>query len=65
MVDNLNSVAFSINQEVLDFIIKYHKDYNLIIDPEYKHPLELNSQTKLNSQEISELESFITPPPLP
>jgi DNA-directed RNA polymerase len=56
MVDNINSVSFSINHEVLDFILKNYKKYNLIIDPFYTHPLELKS--KLTVVEIRELESF-------
>lgn len=56
MVDNLNSVSFAINEEVLDFIFKYYKKYKLIIDPDFKHPLELKS--KLTSDEKTELESF-------
>ena len=58
MVNNINSVKFKINQEVLDFIIKYHKKYNLIIDPELKH--SLSSKKKLNLSEKKELESFIS-----
>ena len=56
MVDNINSVSFSVNQEVLNFILKNYKKYNLILDPEYKHPLE--SKTKLTLDEKRELESF-------
>ena len=46
MVDNINSVSFKINLNVLDLILKYYKKYNLIIDPEYIHPLE--NKIKLN-----------------
>lgn len=56
LVDNINSVPFSINQEVLDFITKHYKTFNLIIDPEYTHPLELKN--KLTLIEKKELESF-------
>jgi DNA-directed RNA polymerase, mitochondrial len=56
LVDNINSVPFSINQEVLDFITKYNKTFDLIIDTEYTHPLELKS--KLTLVEKKELESF-------
>ena len=54
MVDNINSVAFQINCEVLDFILNNFKELNLIIDPDYIHPLELKS--KLNSEEEKKLE---------
>ena len=56
LVDDINSVPFSINQDVLDFITKYYKTFNLIIDPDYTHPLEL--KTKLTLSEKKELESF-------
>lgn len=56
MVDNINSVAFSVNQDVLNFILKIYKKYNLILDPNYKHPLE--SKTKLTLDDKRELESF-------
>nr|YP_010697841.1 hypothetical protein P1S03_mgp04 [Porodaedalea chrysoloma]WCF76802.1 hypothetical protein [Porodaedalea chrysoloma] len=56
MVNNISSVAFSINQKVLDFILKNYKKYNLIIDPDFVH--DLNNKTKLSIQESKELESF-------
>lgn len=56
MINNINSVSFKINEEVLDFILKYYKEFNLIIDPGLKHPLE--SKEKLNSVEKIALESF-------
>lgn len=56
MVDNINSVSFSINQEVLDFILKNYKNFDLIIDPDFIHPLE--SKVNLNILERKELESF-------
>lgn len=58
MVDNLNSVSFAINEEVLDFILNNYKKYNLIIDPDFKHPLELKA--KLTLQEKRDLESFLS-----
>lgn len=56
MIDNISSVKFQINQEVLDFINKYYNKYDLIIDPDFKHPLE--SKAKLTLSERKELESF-------
>lgn len=58
MVDNLNSVSFNINQEVLDFITKYYKKYNLIIDPDFIHPLE--EKNKLTKLERITLDSFLS-----
>ena len=56
MVDNINSVSFAINQQVLDFITNNHKTYNLIIEPNETHPLEMKD--KLSLSEKKELESF-------
>lgn len=58
LVDNINSVPFAINQEVLDFITKNYKTFDLLIDPEYIHPLESKSFQKLTLSEKKELESF-------
>lgn len=53
MVNNLQSVPFKINIEVLDFIKKYGIDYDLIIDPNYVHPLERRlADTSLVTQSI-------------
>jgi len=56
LVDYINSVLFALNQEVLDFISKYYKTFNLITDPNYTYPLELKQILTLN--EKKELESF-------
>ena len=56
MVNNISSVAFSINKNVLDFIFNNYIKYNLLIDPDYIHPLTL--KTKLTKKEQLELESF-------
>src|ERR1700719_5271212 len=56
MVNNISSVAFSINKNVLDFIFNNYKIYNLLIDPDYIHPLTL--KIKLTKKEQFELESF-------
>lgn len=39
MVNIVNSVAFIINVELLDFILTNYKKFNLLIDPEEPHPL--------------------------
>lgn len=56
MVNKLNSVAFSINEKVLNFLLDNYKKYNLLIDPDYIHPLTL--KTKLTKVDKTELESF-------
>lgn len=56
MVNNLSTVAFTINEKVLEFILKNYKKYDLIIDPEFIHPL--STKDKLNLREKKELESF-------
>lgn len=58
MIDNLNSVSFAINEDVLDFITLNYKKYNLIIDPDFKHPLEFKDNLTL--QEKRDLESFLS-----
>jgi hypothetical protein len=56
MANNINSVAFKINIQVLDFIFNNYKKYDLLIDTNYIHPLAL--QTKLKLREKIKLESF-------
>jgi len=56
MVDNLNSVPFSIYQEVLDFILKYYKIDNLLLDPAFNPQLEFKDNFTL--YETKKLESF-------
>jgi hypothetical protein len=56
MVNNLNSVEYKINSEVLEFIFKNYKKYNLIIDPEEESPYKDKSDLKLN--EKKEMLSF-------
>jgi hypothetical protein len=56
MVDKVNSVPFTINTDVLDFILNNYKKYELLIDLEYKHPLE--DKNKLTINEKKELDSF-------
>jgi DNA-directed RNA polymerase len=55
-VNYTSSVAFKINTKVYDFIKKYHKKYNLIIDHDFIHPLSLKE--KLRKTEKIQLESF-------
>jgi hypothetical protein len=56
MVNNINSVAFKINENVLDFILKNNKKYNFYIESNYNHPLTLKN--KLTPIEVKELEGF-------
>jgi len=42
MVNYISSVGFKINQQVLDFIMEYGLEYNLIINPNEIHPFESN-----------------------
>lgn len=56
MVDDISSVPFAINVEVLEFILKNYKKYNLLIDPDFKHPL--TSKLKLTTKEKIVLDSF-------
>lgn len=60
MVDNLNSVSFSINNEVLDYIIENNKEFKFYTDPDCPHELEkkLKKKGKLRLQEQKELASF-------
>jgi len=56
MVNYASSVAFKVNTRVLDFILENNKNFNLIIDPDYIHPLSL--KIKLTKSEKTQLESF-------
>lgn len=56
LVNNINSVPFSINQKVLEFILLNYSKYDLIIDPDFIHPLSLKS--RLTTTQKKELESF-------
>lgn len=57
LVNNINSVGFKINRDVLDFIDNYDRQYNLISTDDYEHLL---SKPKLNKPEYIELESFLS-----
>lgn len=48
MEDNISSVPFSINTNVLDFILTNNKKYKFYTDPAYKHPLVRRLRTKEN-----------------
>jgi DNA-directed RNA polymerase len=58
LVNNINSVGFKVNKEVLDFISIYSSRYNLIINSNYIHPLSV--KTKLTKDEYKELSSFLS-----
>lgn len=55
-VNELSNTAFKINVPVLEFILGNYKKYNLLVDPDYTHPLSLKS--KLTKSEKKILESF-------
>nr|QWO71374.1 RNA polymerase [Termitomyces sp. DKA64] len=56
MINNMNSVAFKINETVLDFIVTNNHKYNFFSEQNYIHPLSL--ETKLTFAQEKELESF-------
>ena len=61
MVNNISSVAFKINNQVLEFILNFGLKYNLIIDPNFVDPLEIKKKkTKLNFKENKILDSFLS-----
>jgi len=55
-INNINSVGFKINTEVLDFIYNNAESYKLVTDPKFRHPLEFKK--KLTMHEAKELEGF-------
>ncbi len=57
LVNNINSVGFKINKDVLDFIYSYDKQYNLLYIDNVEHLL---LKPKLNKYENIELESFLS-----
>lgn len=59
-VNNLKSVGYKINKQVLNFITIYGAKIKLIIDDSYIHPLKerLNKKDKLSKWEKKELEFF-------
>nr|QWO71367.1 RNA polymerase [Termitomyces sp. DKA19] len=56
MVNKINSVAFKINENVLDFILLNNDEYDFFIKVNYNHPLSFKE--KLNLAEKREIESF-------
>lgn len=61
LVNNISSVGYKINKEVLEFILYYNHDYfnDEIIDIKYIHPL-LKKKSKLTRREKTELDSFLS-----
>lgn len=64
-INNLNSVGYKINKDVLNFVRLYGVKFGLIIDDSYIHPLKeklnkerLKKQDKISKWERKELESF-------
>jgi DNA-directed RNA polymerase len=55
LVNNMNSVGYKINKDVLNFINLYGIEYDLIMYKE--HPIKSKSLTKLNKRDRIELES--------
>ena len=61
MINNISSVGFKINGEVLDFILSKGIELNLITDPNLPHELELKSKTvKLTISEKKKLDSYLS-----
>ena len=52
LVNNLSSVSYKINIPVLEFILEKGLDYDLFIDPNFKHPLEIKKE-KENKLQLS------------
>jgi hypothetical protein len=57
MVNSVNSVAFKINENVLNFILANNHKYNFFTDSNYKHPLSFKD--KLTKTQAEELEAFL------
>jgi DNA-dependent RNA polymerase len=58
LVNHLSSVGYKINTLVLDFILEKGIEYDLYIDPNFKHPLE--NKNKLTFSEKKTLDSFLS-----
>jgi DNA-dependent RNA polymerase len=58
LVNNMSSVGFKINKDVLNFINEYGIEYNLILGKDYKDPLL--SKNKLSKVDRVKLESFFS-----
>ncbi len=61
-VNNLSSVGYKINTDVLEFILEKGIEYDLITDPDFKHPIEIKkiNQKKLTISENNSLDSFLS-----
>lgn len=57
LINNISSVGYKINKNVLEFISTYGFKYNLIMDPSYIHPL--SQKKKLTKQEYKEYSSYL------
>jgi len=58
MVNKINSVAFKINENVLDFILSNNDKYGFFTNPNDNHPLTLKNEKQLSLSEKKEIESF-------
>jgi len=60
--NRLSNVGFKINIEMLEFILEKGLDYELIIDPNFNHPLGIkkNNKNKLTLVESRELDAFLS-----
>lgn len=61
-INNLNSVGYKINIPVLEFILEKGLEYELFIDPETQHPLEIKKaqKKKLTLLENKTLDGFLS-----
>lgn len=62
LVNNISSVAYKINTQVLDFIFEKGLDFDLFIDPNFIHPLQIKKEkgNKLTLLETKKLASFLS-----
>lgn len=60
LVNNISSVGYKINKDVLDFLLYYRQDYfkDDLVDINYIHPLL--EKTKLSKREKTELDSYLS-----
>ena len=59
LVNNMNSVSYKINTQVLDFIINEGYRYNMLIDSSSIHP-SLKLKSKLTKHEEKKLQSYLS-----
>jgi hypothetical protein len=62
MVNKISSVGYKINIQVLDFILDNSLDFDIILDPNFKHPLFIKKEkgNKLTKLEKTTLDSFLS-----